>query len=233
MLATLPRKKKAKTPPAQYKMLDEFLTALGNIAPERVCFTPAPTTATKRDLLRLHRRSGKRFELVDGTLVENPMGSPESYLAMELGCLLRIYLTSHDMGFLYGSDALIEVNPGQVRGPDVSFVSWAKRPQKTVPGEPISDLVPDLTVEVLSPANTRGEIARKLSEYFTGGVRLVWVIDPRKRTAAIHTSPEDSTLLDESGTLDGGDVLPGFRVPLAKLFERLEKPKAKAKRKKK
>lgn len=165
--------------------------------------------------------------------MENPKGSPESCLAMNFGGLLRIDLTSNDVGFLYGSDALIEVNTGQVSGPDVSFVSWTKRPRKTVPGEPISDLVPDLAVEVQSPANTRGEIARKLREYFAGGVRLVWVIDPRKHTAAIHTSPDESTLIDEFGALDGGDVLPGFRATLAELFERLEKPKAKAKRKKK
>ena len=55
----------------------------------------------------------------------------------------------------------------------------------------------------------------------------MWVIDPRKRTAAAYTDPDLKTFVSETGSLDGGDVLPGFRVPLAKLFERLEKPKPK------
>jgi|SRR5438067_13903227 len=121
--------------------------------------------------------------------------------------------------------------PRLVRAPDVSFVSWAKRPEKTVPSDPISHLIPDLAVEVLSPKNTRGEILRKLKEYLLGGVRVVWVVDPRKRTADVYTAPDKKTSLDESGTLDGGDVLPGFRVPLAKLFERLEKPRPKRRKK--
>ena len=84
---------------------------------------------------------------------------------------------------------------------------------------------------MLSPKNTRGEILRKLKEYLLGGVRVVWVVDPRKRTADVSSAPDRRTSLDESGTLDGGDVLPGFRVPLAKLFERLEKPRPKRRKK--
>jgi Uma2 family endonuclease len=208
-----------------------LLSKLGGIPAGRVRLDPFPGTATKRDLVRFHSREDKLYELVDRTLVEKPMGSPESYLAMQLGFLLQTYLTEHDSGFLYGADSLIEMLPDVVRGPDVCFVSWDKRPERTVPTEPISDLIPDLAVEVLSPSNTRGEILRKLKEYFLAGVKLAWVIDPVKRTAAVHTAPDVKTSLDESGTLDGGDVLPGFRLPLAKLFERLEKPKSKKPRK--
>jgi Uma2 family endonuclease len=208
-----------------------LLSKLGGIPAGRVRLDPFPGTATKRDLVRFHSREDKLYELVDHTLVEKPMGSPESYLALRLGFLLQNYLAEHDSGFLYGADSLIEMLPDVVRGPDVCFVSWAKRPERTVPTEPISDLIPDLAVEVLSPSNTRGEILRKLKEYFLAGVQLVWVIDPLKRTADVHTAPDVKTSLDESGTLDGADVLPGFRLPLVKLFERLEKPKGKKPRK--
>lgn len=216
----------------RHETIGELLKSLGDIPADRVRLDPTPGTATKRDLLRSHRVGGGRLELVDNTLVENPMGSPEAFLAFELGFFLRTYLTANDLGFVYGADVLIEVVPGQVRGPDTSFVSWLKRPDRTVPRSPISDLVPDLAVEVLSPKNTRAEIARKLGEYFRGGSRLVWVIDPVKLTAAVYTGPAAATVIPESGTLDGGDVLPGFRLPLAKLFERLEKSKP-SKRKKK
>jgi Uma2 family endonuclease len=127
---------------------------------------------------------------------------------------------------------MIEVVPQLVRAPDVSFVSRTRRPEKTVPTKPISDLVPDLTVEVLSPKNPRGEILRKLKDYFLGGVRLVWVIDPRKRSATVYTAPDKKTSIDASGTFDGGDVLPESRLPLAKLFARFEEPSEPKKRRK-
>lgn len=233
MPATSPRKKRPKARPLSlpYENVGELLRSLGDIPPERVRADPPPGRATKKDLVQLHRINGKRLELVDGTLVENPMGHPESYLAMELGYLIRDFLASHDLGFLTGADDLIEVLPQLVRGSDVSFVPWTKRPEKTVPSGSIGKLIPDLAVEVLSRGNTRAEIVRKLNEYFNGGVRLVWVIDPRKRSAVMYTAPDKKTTLDESGTLDGGDVLPGFTLPLAKLFARLEKPKAKKRKK--
>lgn len=223
----------SRTVRPRFENLGEFLEQLGDIPLQRICYDPLPGTASKRDLLRLCARNGKLYELVNHTLVEKPMGSPEAYLALELGRLLGNFVASRDVGFLYGADALIELLPDQVRGPDVCFVSWTRRPDRTVPTEPISDLIPDLAVEILSPSNTAREMRMKVKEYFLAGVRLIWIIDPVKRSAEILTAPDAKTALAESDTLDGGDVLPGFRLPLAKLFERLAKPAAKKTRKKK
>jgi Uma2 family endonuclease len=157
------------------ELLDQMtglLNQLGGIPANRVRLSPFPGTATKRDLVRLHSREDKLYELVDRTLVEKPMGSPESFLAAEVIWHFRKFLDDHDLGFLYAPDALIEVLPDLVRGPDVCFVPWSKRPERTVPTEPISDLIPDLAVEIPSPSNTRGEILRKLKEYFLAGVKL-------------------------------------------------------------
>jgi Uma2 family endonuclease len=221
-------------PPQPLDNFGELLNRLGGIPASRVRLDPPPGRATKRDLVRLHNSGDKLYELVDGTLVEKPMGSPESFVAGELGFHLRSFLALHDLGYMYTTDALIELLPRLVRGPDVCFTSWDKRPERTVPGnKQISDLIPDLVVEVLSPKNTRGEIARKLKEYFLAGVALVWVIDPKTRAADVYTTPDVKTAVPPTGTLDGGEVLPGFRLPLAKLFERLEKPTAKKPRKKK
>jgi Uma2 family endonuclease len=208
----------------------DLLARLGNISPSRVCLDPPPGRATKRDLLRPRPDAEKLCELIDGTLVTKARSAVKAYLAGELACHLGNYVHRHDLGYLYGADALVELMPRLVRGPDVCFTSWEKRPERTVPGKPIADLIPDLVVEVLSPKNTRGEIARKLKEYFFAGVRLAWVIDPATRSAHVYASPDAKTVVAEKGTLDGGEVLPGFTLPLAKLFERLEKP---AKRKKK
>jgi Uma2 family endonuclease len=123
---------------------------------------------------------------------------------------------------------MIEVLPNLVRGPDTSFVPWTLRPERTVPTEPISNLIPTLAVEILSPSNTRKEMTRKLREYFQAGVLLVWVIDPVTRTAEAYTGPTTKSTVD---VLDGGEVLPGFRLPLAKLFEKLAPAKKRRKSK--
>lgn len=173
-------------------------------------------------------RGEKIYELVERTLVEKAMGFPESYLAMEIGFIIRGFLEDSDLGYLGGADAMTELIPDLVRAPDVTFVSWKRRPERTVPSDPIGQVIPSLVVEVLSPSNTRREMARKRSEYFRAGVELVWEIDPATRTAEVFTGPDDATDIDAAGTLDGGTVLPGFKLALAKLFERLEK-KAKKK----
>jgi Uma2 family endonuclease len=221
-------------PPLPFDNLGELLERLGGIPASRVRLDPPPCRATKKDLVRLHNRKEGLYELVDGTLVAKPMESPESYIAHELGRLLGNHVADHDLGYMYTTEALIELLPRLVRGPDVSFTAWNKRPDRMVPGDKqISDLIPDLVVEVLSPKNTRGEIARKLKEYILAGVSLVWVIDPRTRAANSYTAPGAKTAIPTTGTLDGGAVLPGFRLPLAKLFALLEKPAARKPRKKK
>ena len=102
--------------------------------------------------------------------------------------------------------------------PDVAFASWDRFPGRKRPKVAIPDLAPDLVVEVLSKGNTRAEMRRKLGEYFAAGVRLVWLVHPRKRTVRVYTSVEHSVLLKEGQSLDGGDVLPGFALALEELF---------------
>ena len=99
---------------------------------------------------------------------------------------------------------------------DVAFVSQDRLPGRPLP--PILDLSADLAVEVLSPSNTKAEIARKLHEYFEGGTRLAWIVDHRAGTVRVHTSPTEFVTLTAADTLDGGAVLPGFALPLADLF---------------
>jgi Uma2 family endonuclease len=80
-----------------------------------------------------------------------------------------------------------------------------------------------LVVEILSESNTEKEMARKYREYFQAGVQLVWEVDPKTRSVAVYTSPDHSSLLNEAQTLDGGNVLSGFTLPLAQLFAELDR----------
>jgi Uma2 family endonuclease len=161
-------------------------------------------------------------ELIDGVLVEKTMGYAESLLACAIIELLRGFVRKHNLGIVLGEAGTLRILRDQVRIPDVSFLSWDRFPGGKLPKTPIPAVAPDLAVEVLSDSNTEGEMRRKLRDYFTTGVRLVWYVDPRTRTVAVYTSPDQCTALDESAILTGGDVLPGFELPLRDLFAEID-----------
>jgi Uma2 family endonuclease len=115
---------------------------------------------------------------------------------------------------------------GRVRIPDVSFISWDRLPRGELPDEAIDGVVPDLAVEVLSRGNTAKEMQRKLREYFEAGVRLVWFVYPKTQTAEVYTSPTEMRRIGKSQSLDGGEVLRGFKLPLTKLFAHARRRKA-------
>jgi len=191
----------------------------GGVPADRVRLHPAPGSATEKDVLEIHAREKRLCELVDGVLVEKPMGYYESRLAMLLGHFIQAFLDQHDLGIVAGPDGMLRLAAGLVRIPDVSFVSWTRLPGRRIPRQPIPDLVPDLAVEVLSPGNTEREMARKLDEYFAAGVRLVWFVDPSARTVVVYTSPGESVVLGANDVLEGVPVLPGFSLAVNKLIE--------------
>jgi Uma2 family endonuclease len=204
--------------------LADLLHELGDVPPERVFWDPIPGTATVEDVTRFVDGADKRLvELVDGTLVEKPMGCYEGRVGLLIGRILDEFVEEHDLGLCFGADATIRFAVRVVRLPDVSFVPWSKMPNRELPPEQVPPLIPDLAVEVLSPSNTRGEMARKRRDYFPAGVRLVWQIDPETHTAEVFTAPEAKTTIAADGMLDGGDVLPGFQLSLARLFQRAGK----------
>jgi Uma2 family endonuclease len=210
----------------------DLLEKLGGVPPERVRMKPLPGTATEEDLIAIQDRENRNCELIDGTLVEKPLGYLESFLALRLGHLLQNYLDQHDLGALVGEAGSTRLMPGLVRIPDISFISWGRLPDRTVRSEPILGLAPDLAVEVLSPSNTKREMDLKVREYFLAGVRLVWLVDPRKRAVRVYTAPDQSVRLTEGQALDGGDVLPGLRLPLREVFARTPKARLRKRRKK-
>jgi Uma2 family endonuclease len=199
----------------------ELLEKLGGIPPERVRLQPPPGTATEEDLLAIQEREGRMCELVDGVLVEKPVGYPESSLAAWIITLLTNFAHQHDLGNVAGESGSARLMPGLVRIPDVSFISWDRLPERMIPTDPILSLAPDLAAEILSPSNTKREMDMKIREYFLSGVRLVWLVDPRKRCVRVYTAPDRSRLLKEDQTLDGGEVLPGLSLPVHQIFERL------------
>jgi Uma2 family endonuclease len=197
----------------------DLVERFGAIPLHRIVQNPEPGSATEHDVVALDAHEDRLCELVDGTLVEKTVGAYESYLAVLLGELLNAFVRKNRLGFTLGEAGMMRLAPGLVRIPDVSFISWDRVPDRRVPREPIPNLAPDLAVEVISSHNTRQEMDRKLQDYFTAGVRLVWYVyhSPR-REVWVYVSPTEYSVVREDETLDGGAVLPGFHVPLADLF---------------
>ena len=195
----------------------DLLYQLGDIPASRVRLQPAPGTATEADVVTVHDRENRLCELVDGVLVEKTMGYYESYLAATLIRLIGNLVVEHDLGIVAGADGMMRLAPGLVRIPDVWVVAWEKLPGRRLPRQPVPDLVPDLAAEVLSEGNTPREMARKLDEYFSLGVRLVWLVNPETETIEVYTSRNQSMVLDKSAMLDGGVGLPGFTLNLHSL----------------
>ena len=200
----------------------DLLDQLGGIAPGRVRMKPLPGLATEAELVEVNARKQGICELVDRTLVEKAMGKLESLLAGAIIAFLRDFVVPRRLGIITAPDGMMRLAPGLFRAPDVSFIAWNRIPNGPLTEKSLTEVIPDLAVEVLSPSNTKAEMARKRAEYFAAGVRLVWEVDPRTRDVAVFTTPEQATILDASMTLDGGDVLPGFALPLADLFGDLD-----------
>jgi Uma2 family endonuclease len=195
----------------------DLIASLGDVPMSRVRLDPSPGTATEADLLRLTAKEDRLYELVDGTLVEKPMGWKEALLASWLGHQLQKYLDTNDLGAVAGADGTLRLRKLLVRIPDVAFVLWENvPPDDELPQIP--DLAPDLAVEVVSQSNTAREMARKRREYFRAGTRLVWQVYPERKEVEVYTSPGRFRTLGLTDTLDGGTLLPGFRLPLADVF---------------
>jgi Uma2 family endonuclease len=174
--------------------------------------------ATEADVIRADDHEDRLCELIDGVLVEKAVGQYESKIAGWVIFFINSYLSEHPIGDAFAPDGPMRVAPKQIRMPDVAFVS-KERASNT--GEAILPVSPDLAIEILSPSNRPKEMRRKLRDYFAGGTRLVWYIDPKTWTANVYTSPADVTAIDSDGVLDGGDVLPGFKLALADLFAKV------------
>jgi Uma2 family endonuclease len=199
----------------------DLLDRFGPIALRRIWQDPAPGSATELEVIDIRDREKRLVELVDGVLVEKVMGAQEAYLTCLLIELLGAFVRQRKLGFVFGPDGAARLAPGLVRIPDVSFFAWEQFPDRKVPRVPMVQVAPLLAVEVLSPSNTPKEMERKLHDYFEAGVKLVWYMDPVPRTVRVFTAPEESQLLREDETLQGGTVLPGFILPLKELFGEL------------
>jgi Uma2 family endonuclease len=178
----------------------------------------APATMTAEELLRLNI-PGKRTELVRGQLVvREPPGFVHGVIALKIGRLMSEFVDSGDLGGVVAGETgfTLERNPDTVRAPDVVFVCRDRVPDPLPRG--YGEFAPDLAVEVLSPGDRPGEVLAKVSDWLRAGTRLVWIVDPIRRTARVYRADGTESFVTEHESLDGDDMLPGFSLPLASIL---------------
>ncbi len=162
---------------------------------------------------------GGRLELIRGEVIVVPPPNWEhGEVQGNIAYLIKHFLRSNPLGRVAVEGGVItDRGPDTVRGPDVSFISKERLPLG-VRLNRYADQVPDLCVEVVSPSNTRSKLNEKVKEYFFGGCRMVWVVDPDERSVNVYCEPLAGRVLKDGAILDGEDVLPGFSCKVADLF---------------
>ena len=119
--------------PPVFQTLAELLDRLGGVPPERIRFHPLPGTATVEDVLEIEAHEDRLCELVDGVLVEKPMGFNESRIASLLITAFQTFADAHDLGIVTGESGMIRMPANLVRIPDVAFFRWSRFPRRQLP----------------------------------------------------------------------------------------------------
>ncbi len=185
--------------------------------------TPAPARLfTAEDFLHMPESEGA--ELVDGRIVEVPMGSMSSWIGGELLFLIRTFIAGQNLGWVFPQETGLAIWPAhrnRVRKPDLTFVRAGRLPGGRLPQGWLT-VLPDLVVEIVSPKDRVEDLDVKLAEYREAGIPLIWVIHPATQSAHVLGAHQPLVEIGSGGVLDGGEVLPGFTCNLAELFAAAE-----------
>jgi len=160
-------------------------------------------------------------ELVRGELIMvSPAGYAHGSIAGRITQALGEFVRPRGLGDVLGAEPgfYIAHDPDTVRAPDVAFVRADRIP--TDDETRFFEGAPDLAVEVLSPNDRASEVNAKVQDWLDAGCRMVWVVDPETKTVSVYRSRAHIEVLGVSDTLLGGDVLPGFSLPVAEIFAR-------------
>lgn len=167
------------------------------------------------------------YEVVNGQQVDlPPMSAYATWIASRLDHQLGPFAEEHGLGTVVTEMLFVlDAEQNLRRRPDVAFVSAKRWPlHRELPESGDWDVVPDLAVEVVSPNDEFSDVVAKVREYFEYGVLRVWVILPDQRQMYVYESSTQVRILAAGQTLTGGDILPGFTLPLADLFARSAAP---------
>ena len=189
----------------------------------KAAMDPDTGLVTADDLTRIPD-DGYSYELVQGRLIRMPKpGALHGIVGMRLVSALVRYVEERALGVLFPQDTGFGLtsSPDTVRAPDLAFVNRERVASVGFP-EGFWPGAPDLAVEVRSPHDSMRELTDKAGEYLTYGSRAVWILDPRKKEVTVFTPGAEPVALTRDDSLNGGEVVPGFELSVARLFEHVE-----------
>jgi Uma2 family endonuclease len=171
------------------------------------------------DWVHQPEQANRWFELVRGEVIELPPPmKPHGAICMRVGYFLTAYVDRRGHGYTTCNDSgvILARDPDTVRGPDLALYEDADRFVDLHPK--YGEVPPRLAVEVLSPNDRAVQLMRKITEYLTSGVGMVWVLDPERRTVTVYRPDRPQVQFDESQEVSGEEVLPGLRCRVADFF---------------
>ncbi len=163
---------------------------------------------------------GHSYELVKGELrMMTPAGFEHGRVAARINLLVGQHVLQNDLGVVLAAETgfTLARNPDTVRAPDVAFVRQDQIPPEDQHHK-FAELAPDLVVEVASPSDTRASVEEKVQNYLNAGVRLIWVVYPQTKSVMEYRPETEIRNLIPEDTLQGYDVLPGFRCKVTEFF---------------
>ncbi len=159
-------------------------------------------------------------ELIDGRILPlSPTGMKHGAIELRLARHLANYVDEHKLGWVLGGEVGIytQRNPDRIRGADIVFVSKAQLPDGMQDG--FLEIPPELIVEIISPSDRWQDVREKIQEYFNGGARWIWIVEPKGEQVLIYSSPTAITQLSSSDVLRGEASLAGFEMPVEEIFK--------------
>ncbi len=160
-------------------------------------------------------------ELIRGELYPiMPAGTLHGIITNRLSTYLSFFVMENSLGEVTAAETGFKLVNQSIVGADVGFISKKNLDKHGIP-DSFFPTAPDIAVEVVSPGNTSEEISTKVEDYLSSGSRLVWIVYPKRKVVIVYRTNNTVSFLHENEELDGGDVLPNFRLPLGKIFGNL------------
>jgi len=198
------------TPPADLASTGDYAWAIATRFPPQGAWS-------ENDYFALLDQSGsKGFELVDGQIEVLPVPTRiHQLLSRYLFLALNAFVEARSLGETHFSGLRLRIRPGQIREPDVLFLSADRlhlAKNKAFDGA-------DLCMEVVSgsPEDRQRDYVDKRADYASAGVKEYWVIDRFERQLTVFRGDEVIAVRD--GDTYAPPLLPGFELPLRTLLE--------------
>jgi Uma2 family endonuclease len=178
----------------------------------------AKTLITADDLELMPDDDSVQIELDEGELITMPpAGEEHGDCEGQIFYVLKRYVREHKLGKVYTGDTGFRIGDETVRAPDVAFVRRERI--ASIRSKGFAKGAPDLAVEIFSPSDNVRQLMRKVKQYFAAGCHTVWIVYPERREINVLEASGADRLLTVEDTIDAPDLLPGFSVPVAELFE--------------